>query len=67
MADWWPIENVWSIIKDKVSVDDPQTKHQLKRSITKIFGRVSIMIKLCARKLIESIPKRLEAVIKKER
>ena len=35
MADCWPIENVWSIIKDKVSEDDPQTKPQLKRSIIK--------------------------------
>lgn len=64
MADCWPIENVWSIIKDKVSEDDPQTKPQLKRSITKSWKSINDDKALC-KKLIESIPKRLEAVIRK--
>ena len=61
MAGFWPIENIWSIIRDKVS-DDPQTKPQLKRSITKSWK--SIDDKALCKKLIHS--KQLEAVIKKK-
>ena len=31
MADFWPIENVWSIIKEKIALQQTETFPQLKR------------------------------------
>ena len=36
MADVWPIENVWSIVKQKVMEKEPKTKPQLKKVILKV-------------------------------
>ena len=35
MADVWPIENVWAILKQKVMEQEPKSKDQLKMVITK--------------------------------
>ena len=65
MADVWPIENIWSIIKDKVAAGNPKTKPQLMKMIIKAWKDISSNKKLC-RDLIKSTPTRLEAVIRKE-
>ena len=55
MANVWPIKNVWAIVKDSVKTKEPKSKAQLKRVIDADKG-------LCKR-LVMSIPSRLEAVI----
>ena len=65
MADVWPIENVWSIVKDRVMEKNPQTKNQLKFVIRQVWREVDRDKAMC-RRLIASIPKRLQAVIKVE-
>ena len=65
MSDVWPIENVWAILKqdlNKVEIKDVKT---LRREIKKSWCRISKDKELC-KKLIGSIPKRLQAVIRKE-
>ena len=64
-ADVWPIENVWTLIKAEVNAMDPQTKEELRIFIKKSWARMVKNDKLC-KKLIGSIPVRLQAVIKKE-
>ena len=51
MADVWPIENVWALLKAEVKAMDPQTKEKLRISMVKTED-------LC-KKLIGSIPARL--------
>jgi hypothetical protein len=62
MADVWPIENVWAIVKERVMEKEPQTKTQLKKVITKVWQEIHSDKALC-RRLISSIPDRLQAVI----
>ena len=62
MADVWPIENVWSIIKGKVLEKEPKSKPQLKKVITQVWRQVDSDKALC-RKLMKSIPDRLQAVL----
>ena len=62
MADCWPIENVWAIVKDRVKAKEPKSKAQLKRVITAVWKEIDADKGLC-RRLIQSIPSRLEAVI----
>ena len=62
MANIWPIENVWSIMKAKVLEEEPKTKPQLKKVITKIWRQVNADKELC-RRLVSSIPDRLQAVV----
>ena len=65
MADVWPIENVWAMLKAEVKAMDPQTKEELRSSIKKAWARMAKDEALC-KKLIASIPARLQAVIKKK-
>ena len=37
MADIWPIENVWAILKDRVKEKEPKTKAELKKVIIKVW------------------------------
>ena len=62
MADVLPIENVWSIIKAKVLRKEPKSKPQLKKVITQVWRQVDSDKPLC-RKLMKSIPDRLQAVL----
>ena len=62
MADIWPIENVWSIVKQRVMEKEPKGKNQLKLVITKVWKEIDNDKELC-RKLMKSIPDRLQAVI----
>ena len=63
MADVWPIENVWSIVKDRVLEKNPESKAQ--RVIIQVWKEVN-RDKAMFRRLINSIPKRLQAVIEVE-
>ena len=62
MANCWPIENVWAIVKDRVKAKEPKSKAQLKGVITAVWKEIDADKGLC-RRLIQSIPSRLEAVI----
>ena len=62
MADIWPIENVWSIVKDRVKAREPKNKEQLKNTIKRVWKEIDSDKNLC-KKLISSIPDRLGAVI----
>ena len=55
MADVWPIENVWAILKQKVMEQEPKSKEQLKKVITKAWQEIDKDKNLCKR-LISSIP-----------
>ena len=37
MADIWPIENVWAIMKDRVREKEPKSKAELKKVISKMW------------------------------
>ena len=62
MADVWPIEQVWAILKEKVMQAAPRNKAELKRVITRSWREID-QDKEMIRNLISSIPKRLKAVI----
>ena len=57
-----PIENLWKVLKDKVSERQPTNAKMLEQAIKEVWVR-EITIEYC-RNLVESIPKRSEAVIK---
>lgn len=65
MADVWPIENVWAILKSDVKQKDPKNVKDLRSAINASWRRMSQDTNLCKR-LITSIPARLKAVIKKK-
>jgi transposase-like protein len=56
-----PIENIWGIMADQVDQKAPQTAKQLKRLIKKIWKDLPVPT---LKKTIESMPKRIRAVIK---
>lgn len=63
MADVWPIENVWGILRSKLDGIDIQNRQQLKKFISEKWREIDS--ELC-KKLMLSIPKRLDAVVKKQ-
>ena len=40
MADIWPIENVWAILKQKVMQKEPKSKGDLKKVITRVWKEI---------------------------
>ena len=62
MADVWPIENVWAILKQKVMEQEPKSKEQLKKVMNKAWQKINKDKAFCKR-LISSIPLCLQAVI----
>ena len=56
MADIWPIENIWSIIKEKLKREEIQNVSMLKRKIVKIWKTITPT--MCSN-LINFIPRRL--------
>ena len=62
MADVWPIENVWAILKAKVMEKEPKSKVQLKKVISKAWQEIDKDKAMC-RRLVTSIPHMLKAVI----
>jgi hypothetical protein len=63
MADVWPIENIWSFIKEKLQHEEIQDISILKEKIVKIWTTVTP--KMCSN-LINSIPRRLQCLINKK-
>ena len=65
MDDIWPIENVWWLIREKLRRQkrQPKTVTGLKRRINVIWKELDQ--ELC-QKMMESIPKRLKALIVKK-
>ena len=57
-----PIENLWTILKNKVSEGQPNNAKMLEQAIKEVWVR-DISLAYC-RNLVESMPRRLEAVIK---
>ena len=55
------IENVWSIVKQRVK-EEPKSKAELKSVITKVWREIDQDKELCKR-LMQSIPKRLQAIV----
>ena len=57
-----PIENLWTVLKDKVSEKQPTNTKELEEAIKAVW-----LLELsaeCCQSLVESMPKHLEAVIK---
>ena len=65
MDDIWPVENIWSIVKEVVKVQGTKNKAQLKTINIRVWREINSDKELCKR-LMQSIPARLEAVIAKE-
>ena len=62
MADIWPIENVWAILRQKLSGNEYENVKDLKQAIIKEWKMFTL--ELCNR-LISSICRRLKAVVEK--
>ena len=62
MADIWPIENVWSIVKNMVKAKEPKSKQELKITIKAVWKENDSDKQLC-KSVISSIPDRRGAVI----
>ena len=62
MADIWPIENVWAILRQRLGVNDFATTEKLKKGIIREWAKFTP--ELC-QNLISSIGRRLKAVVKK--
>ena len=55
MADIWPVEIIWSIVKEMVKSMKPKNKAQLKTIITMVWREINSDKELCKR-LMQSIP-----------
>ena len=40
MADIWPIENVWAILKERVKAKESKSKAQYKKVITQVWRQM---------------------------
>ena len=60
-----PIENLWTVLKDKVCEKQPTNNKELEEAIEAVW-MLELLAEYC-RSLVESTPKRLEAVIKAKR
>ena len=41
MADIWPVENSWSIVKEMLKSKDPKNKAHLKTIFTKLWREIN--------------------------
>ena len=62
MDDVWPIENLWSIIRQELSKYEFNSLHDVKQKIIDIWE--SFSEEKCM-KMINSIPKRLKAIVRR--
>ena len=62
MADIWPVENIWSIVNELVKSKEPKNKVQLKTIITRVWREINSGDKELCKRLMQSIPTRLDAV-----
>ncbi len=60
-SDLNPIENLWGIVKSKLRIEKPKNADELKATVKETWA--SIPPQQC-HKLITSMPRRIEAVIK---
>ena len=65
MADIWPIENIWAIIKQDLDGQDFHNVKDLRAGLRAAWRRISIDKNL-SKDPISSIPKRIKAIIKRE-
>ena len=65
MADFWPIENIWAILKQKIAKFDICNLAQLKREISKAWREIDADKELC-RRMMSSMHRRASAIIQKE-
>ena len=63
MDDVWPIENLWSIIRQELSKYEFNSLRDVKQKIIDIWE--SFDEEKCM-KMINSIPKRLKAIVRKQ-
>lgn len=56
-----PIENLWAIMQDRVSARNPRSIQSLKRVIKEEWDNLDISL---LRKLVDSMPRRISAVLK---
>ena len=63
MDDVWPIENLWSIIRQDLCKYEFNSLYDVKQKIIDIWKNFSE--ERCV-KMIDSIPKRLKAIIRKQ-
>lgn len=63
MTDIWPIDKIWSFIKEKLKREEIQSVSVLKNEIVKIWRPISPQ--MCSY-LINSIPSRLQCLIEKK-
>lgn len=61
--DMNPIENLWSILKRRIEELDPKTEEQLVEHVFEAWENIDILL---IHNLIDSVPSRLQAVIKSE-
>ena len=65
MADFWPIENIWAILKQKIAKINICNLAQLKREISKAWREIDADKELC-RRMMSSMHLRASAIIQKE-
>ena len=65
MADFWPIENIWAILKQKIAKINICNLAQLKREILKAWRAIDADKELC-RKMMSSKHRRASAIFQKE-
>ena len=63
MADVWPVENLWGILSDRVKRRQPKTSDERSLYIVEEWVKID-QDKQLIKRLMQSIPKRLEAVIR---
>lgn len=64
MADFWPIENVWGILKQKISQKESKNLKQLRTNIVTAWREINADKDLC-RQMMVSLPKRAAAIVRK--
>ena len=64
MADFWPIENVWGILKQKISQKESKNLKQLRTNIVTAWREINADKDLCRRMMV-SLPKRAAAIVRK--
>ena len=65
MADFWPIENIWAILKQKIAKINICNLAQLKREISKAWREIDADKELC-RRIMSSMHRRASPIIQKE-
>ena len=65
MADFWPIENICAIVKEKTGQDQITNQNQMRKAIVRAWKSIDQDKELCQR-LMKSIPRRAAAIIERD-